>query len=39
MSMWAIACKRSKKKGQHQKVDFFYEMLKMIRQFDDFDCF
>ena len=33
---WAIPCKRSEKKGQRQKVDFFYETWKIIRQIDDF---
>ena len=35
----AIPCQRSEKKGQPQKVDFFYEMWKIIRQIDDFGRF
>ena len=34
-----IPYQRSEKKGQHQKVDFFYEMWKIIRQIDDFGRF
>ena len=36
---WAIPCQRSEKKGQRQKVDFFYEMGKIIGKMDDFDRF
>ena len=35
----AIPCQRSEKKGQRQKVDFFYETWKIIGQIDDFDRF
>ena len=35
----AIACQRSEKKGQHQKVDFFNEMWKIMGQIDYFGRF
>ena len=35
----AIPCQRFEKKGQRRKVDFFYEIEKIIRQFDDFGRF
>ena len=35
----AIPYQRSKTKGQHQRVDFFDEMWKIIRQMDDFGRF
>ena len=35
----AIPCQRFEKKGQHQKVDFFDDIGKIIRQMDDFGHF
>ena len=40
MPKGAIPCQRSEKKGQRQKVEFFFhEMCKIIGQIDDFDRF
>ena len=36
--LWTIPCQRAEKKGQQQKIIFFHEMGKIIRQFDDFGC-
>ena len=39
VQIWAIACQRSEKKGERQKVIFFCEICKIIRQIDDFGRF